>query len=122
MPHVRPDGRRWRVTARTNPLGRHAEIDSRGHRLPGYDDPRATGSATAESVVAIQTNARTLYGSKRAAWRRRPRGVGARERTRVSSAARSATTQEWFTRFFDDAYLAERTHQKPSGQNRHRLS
>src|SRR5215471_389476 len=121
MPRVRLAERRWRVTARTNPLGRHAEIDSRGHRLPGYDDPRASGSATAESVFAMQTNARTLHGSKRAAWRRRPRGKGARERTRVSSAARSATTQEWFTHFFDDAYVAELSNQKSSGQTRHEV-
>src|SRR5262250_1537326 len=53
------------ATGRTSSV-RHAEIDSRGRRLSGYDDPRATGSASAESVFAMQTNARTLHGSKRA--------------------------------------------------------
>src|SRR5262249_55200901 len=116
--------------ARTHSV-RHAEIDSRWRLLSGYDDPRAIGSAPAESVFAMQTNARTLHGSKRAvaptctsrskaapAWRRRSRGEGARERTRMSSAARSAATQGWFTQFFDDAYVVELSDQKPSRQTR----
>jgi len=36
----------------------------------------------------------------------------------VSSAARSAAAQEWFTHFFDDAYVAELSDQKPSAQTR----
>src|SRR5262249_57660994 len=116
--------------ARTHSV-RHAEIDSRWRLLSGYDDPRAIGSAPAESRFAMQTNARTHHGAKRAvaptctsrseaapARRRRPRGEGARERTPMSSAARSAATHEWFTHFFDDAYVAELSGQKPSRQTR----
>src|SRR5262249_13334679 len=75
--------------ARTHSV-RHAEIDSRWRLLSGYDDPRAIGSASAESVFAMQTNARTLHGSERAvaptctspseaapARRAKPRGEGA---------------------------------------------
>ena len=36
----------------------------------------------------------------------------------MSSAARSAATQGWFTHFFDDAYVAELSNQKPSRQTR----